>query len=169
MDLTYMITQLKVQGQACVSLAGGLTDEAVHWKPSPTSWSVLEVINHLVDEEIYDFRTHLVHILNTPNHPWPEIDPQGWVTQKGYNQQNFEKTLMVFNDERKTSIAMLNKLSEPNWDAYVEFPWGKLTAGDMLASWVAHDLLHLRQLIELRYQSTAHVSQPYAIEYAGQW
>jgi len=127
MDFRYMVTQLEVQGQACISLAGGLTDEAVRWKPNPSSWSVLEVFNHLIDEEIYDFRTHLEHILNTPDQPWPEIDPQGWVTQKGYNQRQLDKTLARFETERKASIAWLKTLTDPNWDAFVEFSWGKLT------------------------------------------
>jgi hypothetical protein len=39
----------------------------------------------------------------------------------------------------------------------------------MLASWLAHDLLHLRQLIELRYQITISRCDPYRVLYAGEW
>jgi hypothetical protein len=39
----------------------------------------------------------------------------------------------------------------------------------MLMAWVAHDLLHLRQLIELRYAYLQQQAQPYQIAYAGQW
>jgi hypothetical protein len=39
----------------------------------------------------------------------------------------------------------------------------------MLASWLAHDLLHLRQLIELRYQLTKSNSTPFNVDYAGKW
>ncbi len=60
-------------------------------------------------------------------------------------------------------------LDQPDWDAVAEMRWGKLTAGDMLASWLAHDLLHLRQCIELRYQLTSKAVQPYRVEYAGEW
>ena len=48
-------------------------------------------------------------------------------------------------------------------------PWGKLTAGDLLASWAAHDLLHLRQLNELRYAYLIQVAAPYSVRYAGDW
>lgn len=169
MDKQQMITQLEGQGQAILILADGLTDEEVRWKPNPSSWSLLEVLNHLVDEEIHDFRRHLEHILNTPYQPWPEIDPQGWVTLRKYNQRNLVETLANFKTERIASIAWLKTLSNPNWDTYVEFSWGNLSAGDMLASWVAHDVLHLRQLIELRYQLAANFSQPYSLDYAGKW
>ena len=39
----------------------------------------------------------------------------------------------------------------------------------MLAAWVAHDLLHLRQLVELHYAWTAQQLQPYSVAYAGDW
>ena len=169
MEKQEMIIQLDVQGQAILILMRGLTEEALRWKPTTSSWSMLEVLNHLVDEEIYDFRAHLDHILHTTNLPWPEIDPQGWVTQQQYNQRPLDESLANFESERKASIAWLKTLSEPNWKSSVEFSWGNLSAGDMLASWVAHDLLHLRQLIELRYQLSAKFSQPFSVTYAGKW
>jgi hypothetical protein len=169
MDIQSACKQLKAQGQAILQLAEGLTLEQARWKPDEKSWSVLEVMNHLVDEEILDFRRHLDHILHTPTEPWPEIDPQGWVTSKRYNERQPGETLTAFAAEREKSLAWLQTLAEPDWDTAVPMPWGSLTAGDMLASWLAHDLLHLRQLIELRYTLTRNASEPYSVEYAGAW
>lgn len=169
MDLQNSRAQLKAQGQAINDLASGLTSEHARWKPNPESWSVLEVLNHLVDEEIYDFRPHLDHILHTPEKDWPKIDPEGWVTQRHYNQQDLDDTLLRFEVEREKSLTWLSVLSAPDWDAAVTQPWGTLSAGDMLAAWLAHDLLHLRQLVELRYQITKTANQPYQLDYAGKW
>ena len=169
MDILNSQEQLKVQGNAVAALAAGLTPEQARWKPDQESWSVLEVLNHLLDEETLDFRQHLDHILHTPDVPWPEIDPQVWVTEKQYNDRSLSKTLIDFLTERKNSIAWLGSLTNPDWDAGVSFPWGTLTAGDMLVSWLAHDLLHMRQLVELRYALTRHASEPYDLEYAGKW
>jgi len=44
-----------------------------------------------------------------------------------------------------------------------------MKAGDMLASWVAHDGLHIRQLVELRRARTETLANPYFIGYAGDW
>ncbi len=75
----------------------------------------------------------------------------------------------LFLSERERSILWLGSLKEPNWDATIDFEWGSLSAGDLLSSWLAHDLLHLRQLIELRYALTLKGSIPYRVKYAGEW
>ena len=169
MDIKTACIYLKDQTLAIEDLAKDLKPDQVRWKPDAECWSVLEVLNHLLDEEVLDFRRHLAHILETPDEPWPGIDPQGWVTEKRYNERELESTLASFRAERRKSIDWLLTLGEPDWDVAVPMPWGQLTAGDMLASWLAHDLLHLRQLIELRYALTQTYSEPFSVEYAGEW
>ncbi len=77
--------------------------------------------------------------------------------------------LAKFLAARQESLAWLNNLESPDWDAAIAMPWGSLTAGDMLASWAAHDLLHVRQLVELRYAWTQQAAAPHSVEYAGDW
>jgi hypothetical protein len=169
MNLHKAITQLQSQGQAIVGLMSAFTADEARWKPEPESWSALEVLCHLVDEEIYDFRAHLHHILFTPNQPWPKIAPMGWVAERHYTEADLSETLIRFEAEREKSLAWLAGLPAPDWTSAVTQPWGTLSAGDMLASWLAHDLLHLRQLVELRYRVISADSQPYQVDYAGQW
>jgi len=168
-SLQDIIKQLQAHSQAIRALVSGLTVEESRWKPDLETWSVLEVLNHLVDEEIYDFRAHLDHILQAPDQPWPEIDPEGWVSLRHYNEQALHDTLARYETEREKSLTWLAKLSAPDWDAAVTQPWGTLSAGDVLAAWLAHDLLHVRQLVELRYLITKKASQPFQLDYAGKW
>lgn len=169
MEIKESIQQLQTQGDMIIALTAGLTAAKVRWKPDAMSWSILEVLNHLLDEEILDFRQHLDHILHKPDQSWPKIDPQGWVLEKGYNQRSLEGTLAEFKQARAESLHWLKALTAPKWDATVDLPWGRLTAGDMLASWLAHDLLHARQIVELRYLQTKHDYQPFSVQYAGEW
>jgi hypothetical protein len=169
MDLNHLTTQLAYQAEAIRALVQGVPDEEARWKPSPTDWSILEVIHHLYDEEIEDFRRHLDHILYHADGPWPRIDPGGWVTQRRYNEQEPAEMLAKFLAARQESLAWLHSLAAPDWDAAIAMPWGSLTAGDMLASWAAHDLLHLRQLVELHYAWTQRGVAPHSVEYAGEW
>lgn len=147
----------------CVSL------EQARWRPDPESWSLLEVINHLYDEEREDFRVRLSIILSDPEQPWPPIDPGGWVTERRYNERDPERSLQGFLDERQASLEWLNGLESPNWEAVCETPFGTMRAGDMLASWATHDLLHMRQLVELHYAIVLDSVKPYEVDYAGSW
>ncbi len=91
------------------------------------------------------------------------------MTAKRYNERQLDATLAAFAHEREASLKWLDTLQNPNWDSAAVMPWGSLSAGDMLASWLAHDLLHLRQLIELRYALAQESCSPYSVEYAGGW
>jgi hypothetical protein len=91
------------------------------------------------------------------------------VTEKAYNQRSLAASIQNFRRERDQSLTWLSELKDPNWESFPSLPWGKLTAGDMLASWLAHDLLHIRQLVELRYALTALDCAPHQVSYAGEW
>jgi hypothetical protein len=127
------------------------------------------VINHLYDEEREDFRAHLQGALQQPVAPWSEIAPPRWVVERNYNQRELAPSLEQFIAERRASLAWLRGLAQIDAQAGYELPWGRLTAADLLASWAAHDLLHLRQLVELRYAWLAHTASPADVRYAGEW
>lgn len=164
-----LIQQMELNGSRIRALVEGVSLEQARWRPEPGSWSILEVINHLLDEEREDFRLRLDIILHRPAEPWPPIDPQGWITARRYNERQLEPSLQNFLEERKASLAWLRNLSSPDWNAAYETKFGRMTAGDMLASWAAHDLLHMRQLVELHRAFLVQIAGPYAVGYAGDW
>ena len=139
------------------------------WKPDPSSWSILEVINHLYDEEREDFRAHLDLILHYPQDPWTSINPGAWVSERGYNERDLESSLANFLNERRASLTWLEQMENPDWDTQYTIPIGSMRAGDMFSAWIAHDLLHIRQLVELHYAYLVELAQPYKVDYAGDW
>ncbi|MBK8027500.1 MAG: DinB family protein [Chloroflexi bacterium] len=168
-DLAACIDQFSQQTQTLRSLASGISLEQARWKPDPESWSILEVVNHLADEEREDFRTRFKHILDQVEGMPPNIDPQGWITGRGYNQRDPDESLARFLAAREESLAWLRTLDNPTLDVRIETPFGGLSAGDMLMAWLAHDLLHQRQLVELRYLYLREQANPYHLGYAGDW
>lgn len=161
---------MEKQAQAIQALAQGITTEQARRKPAAESWSILEVINHLYDEEREDFRLRLDILLHRPTEPWPPIHPSEWVTERSYNTRELEPSIENFLRERAKSLEWLKGLKSPNWDASVISPWGgKVRAGDLYAAWVAHDVLHLRQLSELHYAVIKAAAGDYEIGYAGDW
>jgi hypothetical protein len=169
MDYNYCLKQLAGDMLRIRLLAQGVDDDQARWRPDADSWSILEVICHLLDEERKDFRVRLDITLHKPDETWPGIDPAGWVTEHNYNEQVLAASLQAFQEEREASLAWLKRLEAPDWEASYEAPWGTMRAGDLLASWVAHDLLHMRQLVELHWAYNEQEVLPYSTRYAGEW
>ena len=169
MDVPFLIQQLKDNPERIRALVQNITAEQSRYKPAPDSWSMLEVINHLYDEERLDFRVRLDIILHHPEQDWPPIDPVGWVTERKYNQRDLNESLENFLRERAASLSWLDSLGEVDWETAYTRDGRTMRAGDMFASWVTHDHHHLRQLVELHRALTAQAAQPYDFGYAGDW
>jgi hypothetical protein len=169
MDYQALRETLAAQADLIRGLVWDLLDEEVRWKPAPDRWSVLEVVNHLLDEERHDFRVRLDLLLRQSGEPWPEIRPMEWVTERHYNERDLAPSLGSFLVERGASLEWLASLDLPDWEAGEEAPWGGVFhAGDMFAAWVFHGELHMQQLIRLRQDIVAARSQPYSVAYAGE-
>lgn len=169
MKLEYFIDRLSKNPAVFEGLVRSVSLEQASWKPSPDKWSILEVVNHLYDEEREDFRQRLELVLADPAQPWPKIDPRIWVTTRGYSERDLDTSLNNFLAEREKSLAWLRSLSSPNWQNSKDGPNGTLSAGDLLASWLAHDFLHIRQLSRLHWQYVSAIADPYQTTYAGPW
>jgi hypothetical protein len=169
MDEAYLKRQLAINRDRVAALARGILEEQARWKPIPTSWSVLEVICHLADEEEFDFPVRLKLILEGSEKPWPAIDPLGWVEEHEYIKADLFETLNRFMNLRNSSLEWLNNLEAPDWAKVYQAPFGEMVAGDIFAAWTAHDLLHLRQLVELQYAYLVKRASPFKVDYAGEW
>ena len=168
MDPSSIIRVLAQNIDAISGLVAGVSPVQAVWKPTSVSWSVLEVVNHLADEESEDFRTRLCLILDNQHREWPPIAPEIWVHDRRYNERDLCESLDRFVAERKESLDWLGKLENPDWSTATP-PQGRkqMRADQMLMSWLAHDLLHMRQLTRLSYECLAHRAEPLSLDYAG--
>jgi hypothetical protein len=169
MDLDHVIERMAGNAGIFESLTNGLTTEQASWKPAPDKWSILEVVNHLYDEEREDFRQRLQLVLTNPALPWPPIAPKEWVTARFYSERNLAQSVVNFLREREKSLTWLRTLRSPKLESRHEREGGSLSAGDLLASWLAHDFLHIRQLTRLHWQYLTANANPFQTDYAGPW
>lgn len=192
MNAAVLIARLAVTPEALDTLLAGLSDD--DWRlrpaartpgpaPNPTvapgegptgesrthgGWSILEVVNHLADEEVEDFRARLRSTLEDPAREWAPIDPERAVRDRAYQERDPAESLRRFRAAREESLAWLRALPEPRWDNAKTHPRaGTLHAGDLLASWAAHDARHLQQIAKRLHLLAAHHGAPYSVEYAG--
>jgi len=169
MEFKVLYQELADSTEIIKGLIKNIDQEQAQVRPDADSWSVLEVICHLYDEEREDFREHLDFILNRQHEEWHDIDPQAWVIERKYNDQNFVEMQDKFFAERSRSLEWLMGLTEIDWSKTYSSEYGSMSAGEMLSCWVAHDNLHIRQLVELRRMHIENKTQPYDIQYAGDW
>ena len=72
--------------------------------------------------------------------------------------------------ERGRSLEWLAGLHDANWSAAYTHPkMGDFTAASMLCAWVAHDLLHLRQIERILFERLKRSADPDRTDYAGEW
>jgi len=169
MEFQTLYQELSQSTEMIRALLAGISAEEARRKPSKGAWSILEATCHLLDEEREDFREHLDFILYRQHEQWHPIAPQAWVKLRKYNEQDFGKMKAKFFRERTKSLAWLLSLKKADWNITYKSNFGSMRAGDMFASWVAHDNLHIRQLVELRRWHIERKTKPFKIRYAGDW
>lgn len=134
MDLIYFTDQLKNNSQTIASLVNGISKDEARWRPLTDKWSILEVVNHLYEEEQKDFPLRLKYMLYYPEKTWPSIDPVSWVMENNYNGRDIKESVKNFLNERNKSVEWLHGIKNPNWENEYEASWGKIKAGDMFAA-----------------------------------
>ncbi len=143
--------------------------EAYLWRPPGGSWSLLEVVCHLYDEEREDFRARTRLALHPGQGPLRPINPQAWVTERGYYSQDYPRMLENFLKEREQSALWLNALERPDWSlAFLHPELGPMTAHRLLANWLAHDYHHIRQINRIKYGYLKELGGE-DLSYAGNW
>lgn len=153
---------------ALAALVAGLSGDDWRWRPADGGWSVLEIVNHLADEESLDFRTRVAMTLEDPARDWPATDPQGDVRRKDFQARDPAESLRRFAQERAASLVWLRSLANPRWENARTHPQaGTLSAGDLLASWAAHDARHLAQIARRLHGLAARDGEPWSVAYAG--
>jgi hypothetical protein len=170
LNIDALLAQMRADTRRIRALAEEIDPEQARWKPDPETWSLLEVVNHLYDEERFDFRVRLQIVLSRTGAEWPPINPPAWVVERAYNTRDLTESLQDFLREREQSLTWAASLKDADWEISATAPWGKeMRAGDLFASWVAHDLLHLRQLVELHWAWVNRQAGVYQTGYAGDW
>jgi len=166
---TFIIDQLESNQSIFLSLFRSSSSEEYLWRPEADKWCLLEIVCHMTDEEVLDFRARVQTAMDEKKFPLVPIDPEGWVKAKKYIEQNFSKKRQEWAIERERSVAWLRSLKSPDWSSSFEHPeLGSMSAGLFLANWLAHDQLHIRQINTLKRAYLEHISGQ-NLGYAGKW
>ena len=164
-----LIVELSKNQKIIESMLTDASDDFIHFKRDDQSWSPLIVICHLVDEEKEDFRARIQHLMTHPESAPAPINPEGWVRARAYEKQDFQSKLIEWSSEREASLRFLETLDpKDEVKGFDHEHFGRFSVGYLMDNWLAHDLLHIRQLTRMRYYYLSARSR-HSIEYAGNW
>jgi len=170
MRIGSIIARMEAFPRGLGALLAGLPADEARWKPPSGAWSILEIVCHLGDEEVDDFRARLRLTLQDPSRDWPKIDPEGWARERRYNERDLGGSLERFARERAASVEWLRSLAGADWESAATHPrLGSIRAGDLMASWAAHDALHLRQVAKRLHELAGADAPGFDTGYAGEW
>lgn len=169
MDVQYIIGELKRNKLVFKDLLEHLNADLIFWKQNERKWCLLEIVCHLCDEEREDFRARVKKTLEEPGKELDKIDPAGWVASRKYIKQDYSDKLNEFLAERDNLIKYLESLENPKWDNFYTHPkFGKMSAELFITNWLAHDYLHIKQIIRLKYDYLDIMTNE-KLNYAGDW
>ena len=133
------------------ALLGGLPDEWTTAREAPESWSPYDVVGHLIHGERTDWIPRAELILRRGEaEPFPPFDRFAMFRESA--GQSLGELLDTFARLRGESVARLRALGLTSADLerrgrHPEL--GPVTLGQHLATWVAHDLSHIRQIVRV--------------------
>jgi DinB superfamily len=169
MNLPFYILRLKTNAKVIENLISDVEPDQAIWKSAPEKWSIVEAVFHLYQTESGDFRPRLEKNLRNPLEDWDALDAEIWNEQRVNNRLNLGETARLFLNERARSIEWLAEIKDADWSKTHRTEKLTLSAGDLLSSWIAHDLLHIKQITRIHYDYVNFISAPYKTVYAGKW
>lgn len=165
-----LVKELESNRDITIQLFNNVTQEQAEWKPDTERWSLLEIINHIIDIEKEDFRFNIELILNTPEADWPSFNEMEWIKSRKYNERKLNESIQNFIEERNKSIQWLKDLQNPNlFSKHLGSGLNNkiIKVGDLFSSWIGHDYFHIKHITLLKWDILRKWSEPFSPDYSG--
>ena len=146
-DLDDAVAVLERTPASLSALLAGLPATWVTATEGEGTWSPYDVIGHLIHGERTDWMPRVRHMLTGEARPFPPFDRTVQFTES--QGKSLGELLATFADLRRQSLAELAGLQLRSTDLSrpgLHPALGEVTLGQLLATWVVHDLDHVGQI-----------------------
>jgi hypothetical protein len=147
LNLKEAVAVLERTPAAVGALLGGVPEVWARATEGEGTWSPYDVVGHLVHGERTDWMPRARHILSGESRPFEPFDRTAQFTES--EGKSLAELLTTFAELRRSSLAELLalNLSEEDFRRTGRHPeLGGVTLGQLLATWVVHDLDHVAQI-----------------------
>ena len=146
------------------ALLEGLPETFVRATEGDSTWSPYDVIGHLIHGERTDWIPRARHILTGETRPFEPFDR----TAQFRNSQgkSLGELLATFADLRRENVAALigMNLTDDDLSRGGRHPeLGAVTLGQLLATWVVHDLDHVAQVARTMAKVYTEATGPWSV------
>jgi hypothetical protein len=139
------------------ALLEDLEDPWLHADEGPDTYSPHDVVGHLIHGEDTDWVTRTEHILEHGDaRPFVPFDREGM--RGRHDGQSMAELLDHFERRREESLARVRELGLTSADLARRGrhpDLGPVTLGQLLSTWVVHDLAHLAQIARVLAKARA--------------
>ena len=146
-NLDDVVAVLERTPATILALLDGLSDTWITANEGEETWSPYDVIGHLIHGERTDWIPRTRHILSGDKRPFAPFDRNAqFIESEG---RTITELLSTFAELRRENVATLLSLNLTQADLEKEGQHpelGEVTLGQLLATWVVHDLDHVAQL-----------------------
>ena len=125
----------------------GLPERWTTATEGPQTWSPYDVIGHLIHGERTDWMVRARHILAVKTEPFEPFDRTAQLRES--QGKDLTDLLIAFTQLRRENVAALValNLTDADMSKRGQHPeLGEVTLGQLLATWVVHDLDHVGQI-----------------------
>lgn len=131
----------------------GLNEQQLRWKSSPTSWSVTEVLAHLVDHSIVvSFRIR--EILAGSQVKLPAFNQDAWVAGQKANEEHVSQLLTIAHGLVQYNSGLLGRLDEQEWNKTgINFKGEPVSISAIIPAFVAHVQNHVNQIRRIKQEA----------------
>lgn len=146
------------------ALLAGLPEQWVKATEGPDDWAPYDVIIHLIQGERTNWMVRARHILAGEQRPFEPFDRMGRFDES--QSHNIDELLATFAELRRENVAALAGMNLtsadlPRTGQHPEF--GEVRLGQLLATWVVHDLNHIGQIVQTMAQVYADAVGPWRV------
>ena len=147
LSLDDMVAILERTPASLTAMLDGLPDTWVTATEGDNTWSPYDVIGHLIHGERTDWIPRARHIMAGETRPFDPFDRTAQFRES--RGKGLSELLARFTDLRRDNVAALvalNLTAEDLGRTGLHPELGKVTLGQLLATWVVHDLDHVAQI-----------------------
>ena len=146
MDGKDSLTVQRETAHKLAQLIVGIPAERLRQRPSPSNWSIAEILAHLSEAEIgssWRYRQMIEH----DGAPLSSYDQDLWEALGDYSSREAEDSLRLFRLLREANLRMFDRLAPEQWKNHgVHAERGRMSVADLARQVAGHDINHIEQI-----------------------